>query len=110
MAASSRRGWTFLTNHGHVLICLHRDPRMRIRDIATEVGITDRAVQAILLDLEQGGYLTKEKVGRRNEYRVHPDLAFRHPSEAMRPIGELLRIFDQEATLRQDPSSARRPA
>jgi len=83
---------------------------MRIRDIATEVGITDRAVQAILLDLEQGGYLTKEKVGRRNEYRVHPDLAFRHPSEAMRPIGELLRIFDQEATLRQDPSSARRPA
>ncbi len=110
MAASSIRGWTFLTNHGHVLICLHRDPRMRIRDIATEVGITDRAVQAILLDLEQGGYLTKEKVGRRNEYRVHPDLAFRHPSEAMRPIGELLRIFDQEATLRQDPSSARRPA
>jgi len=110
MAASSSRGWTFLTNHGHVLICLHRDPRMRIRDIATEVGITDRAVQAILLDLEQGGYLTKEKVGRRNEYRVHPDLAFRHPSEAMRPIGELLRIFDQEATLRQDPSSARRPA
>lgn len=95
MAASSNRGWTFLTNHGHVLICLHRDPRMRIRDIATEVGITDRAVQAILLDLEQGGYLTKEKVGRRNEYRVHPDLAFRHPSEAMRQIGELLRIFDQ---------------
>lgn len=83
---------------------------MRIRDIATEVGITDRAVQAILLDLEQGGYLTKEKVGRRNEYRVHPDLAFRHPSEAMRPIGELLRIFDQEVALRQDPSSARRPA
>ena len=83
---------------------------MRIRDIATEVGITDRAVQAILLDLEQGGYLTKEKVGRRNEYRVHRDLAFRHPSEAMRPIGELLRIFDQEAALRQDPSSARRPA
>lgn len=110
MAASSNRGWTFLTNHGHVLICLHRDPRMRIRDIATEVGITDRAVQAILLDLEQGGYLTKEKVGRRNEYRVHRDLAFRHPSEAMRPIGELLRIFDQEAALRQDPSSARRPA
>lgn len=53
-------------------------------------------MQAILLDLEQGGYLTKGKIGRRNAYRVHPDLAFRHPTEAMRPIGELLRIFDQD--------------
>ncbi len=110
MSAGSNRGWTFLTNHGHVLICLHRDPRMRIRDIADEVGITDRAVQAILLDLEDGGYLTKEKVGRRNEYRVHPDLAFRHPSEAMRPIGELLRIFDPDAALNQDPPATRHTA
>ncbi|MFM8896091.1 MAG: helix-turn-helix transcriptional regulator [Actinomycetales bacterium] len=102
MSDSGNRTWTFLTNHGHVLVCLHRDPHLRIRDIADEVGITDRAVQAILLDLEQGGYLTKEKVGRRNEYRVNPDLAFRHPAEAMRPIGELLRIFDQDAALRTD--------
>lgn len=94
MARDTGREWTFLTNHGHVLICLHRNPQARIRDIADEVGITERAVGAILVDLERGGYVTKEKVGRRNEYRVHPELAFRHPSEAMRPIGELLRIFD----------------
>ena len=96
MATSTGRPWTFLTNHAHVLICLHRDPQMRIRDIAVEVGITERAVQAILVDLEQGGYVSKVKVGRRNEYRIDADLAFRHPSEAMRSIGELLRIFEAE--------------
>lgn len=102
MATITGRPWTFLTNHGHVLICLHRDPQIRIRDIAVEVGITERAVQAILVDLEQGGYISKVKVGRRNEYRIDADLAFRHPSEAMRSIGELLRIFETS------PRAARR--
>lgn len=102
MATITGRPWTFLTNHGHVLICLHRDPQIRIRDIAVEVGITERAVQAILVDLEQGGYVSKVKVGRRNEYRIDTDLAFRHPSEAMQSIGELLRIFETS------PRAARR--
>lgn len=99
VAGGTGREWTFLTNHGHVLICLHRNPQARIRDIADEVGITERAVGTILVDLERGGYLTKHKVGRRNQYRVHPELAFRHPSEAMRPIGELLHIFDGRQSL-----------
>mgnify|MGYP006284346985 CR=1 FL=1 len=97
MTVSAGRTWTFLTNHGHVLICLHRNPQVRIRDIAAEVGITERAVQAILVDLEEGGYVSKDRVGRRNEYRIHADLAFRHPSEAMRSIGELLRIFEADS-------------
>jgi DNA-binding MarR family transcriptional regulator len=98
-ALTSRAGrpWTFLTNHGHMLVSLHRHPESRIRDLAAEIGITERAVQTILAELEADGYLTKVKVGRRNEYRVHAERTFRHPAESSRPVGELLRIFDDHA-------------
>ena len=89
----STRNWTFLTNHGHVMVFLGHDPDARVRDIAAAVGITERAAQAILGELEADGYLTKVRVGRRNRYEIHPELAFRHPAEAGQPIGELLRIF-----------------
>jgi DNA-binding MarR family transcriptional regulator len=85
--------WTFLTNHAHVLIHLHADPESRVRDLADAVGITERSVMNILADLEEGGYVTRTRVGRRNEYRVHPRLRFRHPAEADQPIGKLLEIF-----------------
>jgi predicted transcriptional regulator len=88
-----RRSWTFLTNHGHVLIQLSIDPEARIRDIAADVGITERAAQAILTDLERDGYLTKIKEGRRNRYVIHHELGFRHPAESQHPISDLLRIF-----------------
>lgn len=88
------RPWTFLTNHGHVLIHIHRYPDARVRDIAGAVGITERAVQTVLRELEADGYLEKERVGRRNVYRVHPELAFRHPLESGKPVSDLLRIFD----------------
>jgi DNA-binding IclR family transcriptional regulator len=87
------RTWNFLTNHGHVLVFLSRDPEARIRDVAAAVGITERAAQAILAELESDGYVTKVKVGRRNRYEIHPELTFRHPAESGRPISELLRIF-----------------
>jgi len=87
------RTWNFLTNHGHVLVFLSRDPEARIRDVAAAVGITERATQAILGELESDGYVTKVKVGRRNRYEIHPEQQFRHPAESARPIGELLRIF-----------------
>ena len=87
-------GWTFLSNHGHVLVVLSRDPDARIRDIAAVVGITERAAQTILRDLEDAGYVSKEKVGRRNAYRLHTDLRLRHPAEAQTPIRDLLAIFD----------------
>jgi len=105
-AQPDSREWTFLTNHGHVLICVHRNPRALVREIAINVGITERSVQGILLDLEAAGYLTRDRVGRRNAYRVNPALAFRHPSEAMQPVGELLRIF----TVDDLPSRFRPPA
>jgi DNA-binding IclR family transcriptional regulator len=85
--------WTFLTNYAHVLIRLHTHPDSRVRDLATSVGITERSVMNILADLEEGGYVTRERVGRRNHYRVHPRLRFRHPSEAGQPISKLLQIF-----------------
>ena len=89
----STRNWTFLTNHGHVLIRLSLDPEARIRDIAADVGITERAAQAILADLERDGYVTKIKQGRRNRYEIHHEQGFRHPAESQHPISDLLRIF-----------------
>ncbi len=85
-----RSGWTFLTNHSHVLLALYRDPNLRQRDIADLVGITEGAVQRILHELESDGYLDVERVGRRNHYQVHAELGLRHPLEHDHTIGELL--------------------
>lgn len=85
--------WTFLTNHAHVLNCIAEDPDSRLRDIAARVGITERAAQAIVSDLEAGGYLTRTRVGRRNTYEVHPDLPFRHVIERDHQVGELLDLL-----------------
>ncbi len=87
------REWTFLSNHGHVLVHLGRSPDSRIRDIAETVGITERSAQAILADLEESGYVTVTRIGRRNSYKVNTGLKFRHPSEASKPISSLLKIF-----------------
>lgn len=85
--------WTFLSNHGHVLVCLALDPQSRLRDIAARVGITERAVQGILRNLEDAGYVLKERVGRRNSYTVNGDQPFRHPLEARVPVGDFLRLI-----------------
>ncbi|MEU2057725.1 helix-turn-helix transcriptional regulator [Streptomyces bungoensis] len=92
---SSPRGdqWTFLTNHARVLITLARDPEARGRDVADAIGITERAVQLIVADLEAAGYLTRTRVGRRNRYTIDPTVALRHPSEAGHPVGDLLATF-----------------
>jgi DNA-binding HxlR family transcriptional regulator len=87
------RGWTFLTNHARVLIAVARDPHARLRDLSARIGITERAAQGILSDLEAAGFVDRTRVGRRNEYTVHPDLAFRHPLEAGHDVGELLALF-----------------
>jgi DNA-binding MarR family transcriptional regulator len=89
----AERGWTFLSNHGHVLIYLSRDPEARMRDIAQAIGITERSTQAILNDLEQAGYLLKAKVGRRNQYTIQLDQHFRHPTESHKSIRLLIDIF-----------------
>ena len=83
-------GWTFLTNHSHVLICIAADPALRLRDVAERVGITERAVQRIVADLEEAGVLTRVRDGRRNHYEVHGDVPLRHPVESHRHVTDLL--------------------
>jgi len=87
--AAAHRGWTFLTNHAHVLLVVRRDPRARLREIAEAVGITERAVQLILGDLEGEGYLRRTRVGRRNEYQVLGG-PLRHPLDRGRAVEEVL--------------------
>ena len=91
-----KRGWTFLSNHGHLLIYISQNPEARVRDIAANVGITERRALAILGELEESGYISVERIGRRNHYTVNSKGRFRHPLEANRPIKELLKIFDEK--------------
>jgi DNA-binding transcriptional ArsR family regulator len=83
-------GWTFLTNHAHVLVCINRDPGIRMRDIADRVGITERAAQRIVGELVDDGYVERERDGRRNHYKVKQDAPLRHPLDSGHSIGEIL--------------------
>ena len=85
--------WTFLTNHSHVLLCIVQNPQIRLSEIAERVGVQERTAFAIVSDLANEGYLSKVRVGRRNEYIVHPELPFRHPIERTAEIRQLLAIF-----------------
>jgi len=86
-------GWSFLTNHALALLCVASDPGMRIRDIADCVGVTERAAHRIVSELEEAGYLSRHRIGRRNFYEVHPDVPLRHPLEQDHDVGELLRVL-----------------
>ncbi len=95
MVKTGEPTWTFLTNHGHVLLCISRDPRIRARDIASQVGITERATQSIIADLVAAGYITRSREGRRNRYELHEGLPLRHPIEQAHQVGELLRVLTE---------------
>ena len=87
--------WTFLTNHAHVLIVIARNPEARQRDIAHAVGITVGGVQRIVSELEQEGYITTERVGRRNRYTVVEEGPLRHPLENQHTVHDLITSLDQ---------------
>ncbi|MDW3179067.1 MAG: helix-turn-helix domain-containing protein [Acidimicrobiia bacterium] len=87
--------WTFLTNHAHVLIAISRNPEIRQRDIAYAVGVTVGAVQRIVHELEESGYIRTERVGRRNRYHVLHDKPLRHPLEDQHTVRELITTLDQ---------------
>ncbi|MEM6749146.1 MAG: winged helix-turn-helix domain-containing protein [Planctomycetota bacterium] len=89
--------WTFLTNHSHVLICIGRNPRMRLRDVAERVGITERAVQRIVRELGEAGVLERHREGRNNVYRLNRGAPLRHPLESHHQIGELLDLINRDA-------------
>ena len=100
MKSSSRKSdhqWRFVTNHAHVLECISNDPTVRLRDIATTVGITERTAAQIVSDLEEAGYLTKTRDGRRNIYEVHDELPLRHPQHRHHTVGDLIRFLEARA-------------
>ena len=99
------REWSLLTNHGRVLLCIARDPGARLRDIASEIGITERTAHGIVTDLTEAGYVVKTKHGRRNSYEVQHHLPLREPVTPERTVGEVLRVLVDAPP----PRTARRP-
>ena len=97
-SSNGKKTWRFLSNHTQVLLCIQRDPESRYRDIAERVGITERAAQRIVADLIESGYVESERVGRRNRYRINPNVAMRHPAQDGHQVGELLRLLEEESS------------
>lgn len=89
----SEKPWRFVTSHTQVLLCIARNPEIRIRDVADLIGITERAAQRIIADLVEAGYVERKRVGRRNHYLVRTDLKMRHPLQETREIGGLLDLL-----------------
>ncbi len=96
MSRPESNSWHFLTNHAQVLLCIENDSDVRMRDIAETVGVTERAAQRITNDLVEAGYLTRERIGRRNRYRINRKARMRHPAQREQPIGELLGLLSSD--------------
>ena len=92
-AEQAQHSWRFVTNHTQVLLCIAQNRESRLRDIATEVGITERAAQRIVADLVAAGYVTRHRSGRRNHYTINRDLEMRHPAQFGFEIGPLLDLL-----------------
>jgi DNA-binding IscR family transcriptional regulator len=86
-------GWSFLTNHGRVLLCIAHDPGVRLRDIAASVGITERSASAIVTGLAAAGYAVKQKDGRRNRYQIQAHMPLPEPTSQQLAIGEVLALL-----------------
>ena len=103
----SRNRWTFLSNHGHVLVCLADDPDMLLKDVASNIGITERSVQQIVSDLERAHVITRHREGRRNRYVVRREVRFRHPMEAGLRVGDFVDLARRRPRLRMTDASPR---
>ena len=106
-APAEHGAWTFLTNHAHVLLCIAADPEVRLRDVATSVGITERATQRIVMELEEDGYLDRERVGRRNRYRLHTEQPLRHPMDRPLRVRELITLLSHETPTKRPATKTR---
>src|SRR5262245_13319640 len=95
--SSADKPWRFVTNHTQVLLCIARDPDVRLRDVAEMVGITERAVQRIVADLVEAGFLERQRVGRRSRYVINRGVEMRHPAQAGHDVGELLELLRLDA-------------
>lgn len=92
--------WTFFTNHAHVLFCIAEDPDITLREVSMKVGITERATQRIVAELEKGGYLKHERIGRRNRYELLDDASLRHEIESHVAVGDILEVLRRDAPRR----------
>ena len=97
--------WTFLSNHAQVLLCIAKNPAITTREIGQRVGITERAAQKIIQDLEQAGYLVRHREGRRNRYELFLDRPLRHPAQKGLTIRDLLEMLDDRANLEGHPET-----
>lgn len=97
MSSGDAHAWTFLTNHAQVLLAVAQNPDIRLRDVADDVGITERAAQRILTDLVETGYVHRERQGRRNHYRISPNTQMRHPAQEGIKITGLLTFLQRNA-------------
>lgn len=92
----NERRWTFLTSHGLVLVEVARGPDATVRELASRVGLTERQAHRVLADLEEGGFIVRQRVGRRNHYRVNEELPMRHPTNAHHDVGRLLAVLGRD--------------
>jgi hypothetical protein len=99
--------WTFLTNHGRALVCIAHDPEIRLRDIALNIGITERRAYGIVNDLAEAGYVVKEREGRRNRYHIQHHLPLPEDLDRQQAIGEVLDVLTGAPSGRK---AARRPS
>jgi DNA-binding MarR family transcriptional regulator len=99
MSSPEEKPWRFVTNHTQVLLCIARDGDVRLRDLAQMVGITERAAQRIVADLIDGGFIDRQRLGRRNRYVINPTAEMRHPSQAGHEIGELLQLLQLDGSV-----------
>ena len=104
-----RRGWTFLSNHSHVLVTLAKDPTLTVREIADRIGITERAVAQILADLEEAQVLLRWREGRRNVYQINADAPLRHDVESHRTVRDLLRLAEPAAVPNPKAAEIKKP-
>jgi hypothetical protein len=93
MAEHAAPGWAFLTSHAQVLVCIARDPRVRLRDIGERVGITERAAYRIVADLAEAGYITRQRTGRRNQYTINAHLPLPDMIAREQNVGQLIEIL-----------------
>ena len=93
MASDTEPRWTFLTNHAQTLLCIAQNPRIRLREISETVGITERAVHRIVGELQDAGYITRRREGRRNHYTVHPHRPLPDPLARDQRVGDLLEVL-----------------
>jgi predicted transcriptional regulator len=103
--SSDQKRWTFVTNHTQVLLCIAHDENTRLRDIAQQVGITERATGRIVRDLEESGFITRRRIGRRTHYEVNREAPMRHALQAGHNIGELLQALEHVGALDATPPS-----